>query len=175
MSVLALALKRLALSQGTVPKDCPNGTAPEARTGTLGTAGTVGTLGTIGPVGTRENETERDALRCPMGQSLRDVPMGHHAEAADRLRAYPCPDGFSPARWRCLQDGAVGFAEEWGARALALGWTEAELFAFAEPFSRVDIQGASWFIGDSNVAAVTADAITLRTESGSTLRLYRRG
>ena len=47
--------------------------------------------------------------------------------------------------------------------------------ALAEPFARVDIQGAAWFIGGSNVAAVTADAITLRTENGSTLRLYRRG
>lgn len=96
-------------------------------------------------------------------------------EAAERLRAYPCPDDFSPSRWRRLQDGAARFAEEWGARALALGWTEAELFAFAEPFARVDLQGAAWFVGGSTVAAVTADAITLRTESGATLRCYRPG
>jgi hypothetical protein len=96
-------------------------------------------------------------------------------EAVERIRAYPCPDGFSPARWQRLQDEAARFAEEWGARAVALGWTEAELFALAEPFARVDIQGAAWFMGGSNVAAVTADAIMLRTESGATLRIYRRG
>ena len=67
------------------------------------------------------------------------------------------------------------FAEEWGARALALGWTEDELFALAEPFARVDLQGGAWFVGGSTVVAATADAITLRTESGATLRIYRRG
>ena len=74
-----------------------------------------------------------------------------------------------------LQEGAARFAEQWGGRAMALGWTEAELFAVAEPFARVDIQGAAWFIGGSQVAAVTADAITLRTGSGALLRLYRGG
>ena len=70
MSVLALALRRLELSRGTVPKDCPggtacgdqdalrsppNGTVPSgvsaghcAKGGTDGTRGTVGTNGTGG-------------------------------------------------------------------------------------------------------------------------------
>ena len=48
MSILALALKRLALSHGTVPKGRPNGTL--------------------------ENETASDALNCPNGTSLRARP-----------------------------------------------------------------------------------------------------
>jgi hypothetical protein len=57
---------------------------------------------------------------------------------------------------------------------MALGWTFAELFALREPFANVSLQGAAWFIGDSTVTAVTADAITLRTANGATQRLYRR-
>ena len=163
MSLLALARQRLAeLSQRDVPMPCPNGTG--------------GTNGTVGTEGTNDNATSRDAPSCPNGTSLRRVPTGHlPAEAAERIRAHRCPDGFSPDRWQRLQDGAARFAEEWGARATALGWTDAELFALAEPFARVDIQGAAWFIGASIVVAVTADAITLRTESGAMVRVYRRG
>jgi hypothetical protein len=91
------------------------------------------------------------------------------------LRSYPCPEGFPPDRWQRLRDGAVRFAEEWADKALTLGWSREELFNVDEPFANVSMQGAAWFIGDSTVTAVTADAITLRTISGATLRLYRRG
>jgi hypothetical protein len=57
---------------------------------------------------------------------------------------------------------------------MRLGWTFDELFALAEPFANVSLQGAAWFVGNATVAAVTADAITLRTPSGSTLRIYRK-
>lgn len=49
--MLALALKRLALSQGTVPKHCPNGT--------------------------HQNGTAINALNRPNGTSLSTVPTGH--------------------------------------------------------------------------------------------------
>ena len=49
-----------------------------------------------------------------------------------------------------------------------------ELFALAEPFANVSLQGAEWFIGGSTITAVTADAITLRTIGGATQRIYRR-
>jgi hypothetical protein len=48
VSVLALALKRIELSHGTVPKDCPNGTLAAP-----------------------------DGEDCPNGTSLRAVPTGH--------------------------------------------------------------------------------------------------
>ena len=57
---------------------------------------------------------------------------------------------------------------------MSLGWTFDELFALAEPFANVSLQGAAWFVGDSTVTAVTADAITLRTEGGATQRIYRK-
>ena len=82
--------------------------------------------------------------------------------------------GSQPERWEPLRQGAIRFAEEWADKALSLGWTHEELFAVAEPFARVDIQGAAWHVGDATVTAVTTDAITLRTASGATQRLYRR-
>ena len=57
---------------------------------------------------------------------------------------------------------------------MSLGWTFDELFALREPFANVSLQGAAWFVGDATVTAVTADAITLRTEGGATQRVYRK-
>jgi hypothetical protein len=57
---------------------------------------------------------------------------------------------------------------------MRLGWTFDELFCLVEPFANISLQGAAWFVGDAAVTAVTADAITLRTEGGATQRLYRR-
>jgi hypothetical protein len=57
---------------------------------------------------------------------------------------------------------------------MSLGWSIDELFCLGEPFANVSPQGAAWFVGDSTVTAVTVDAITLRTASGATQRLYRR-
>ena len=137
------------------PDGLPDLADPEAQRGTAGTEG--------------------DALHCPSGTSLSAVPVGQlPAEAAERIRALACPADFSCTRWQILQNGAARFAEEWGERALALGWTSDELFAFAEPFARVDLQGACWFVGDATVAAPTADAVTLRRASGATLKIYRR-
>jgi hypothetical protein len=56
---------------------------------------------------------------------------------------------------------------------MRLGWTFDELFVLCEPFANVSLQGAAWFVGESAVTAVTADAITLRTSSGATTRIHR--
>jgi hypothetical protein len=106
-------------------------------------------------------------------REVRGCPPGW-VEAIDRLTSKPCPDGFAPQRWAVLCRGVECFAQQWAEKAISLGWTFEELFAFREPFANVSRQGAGWFIGDSTVTAVTADAITLRTYSGSTLRSYRK-
>jgi hypothetical protein len=100
------------------------------------------------------------------------------SEAADVLakdiRSRGCPEAFSPERWERLREGAARFAVEWADKAMSLGWSIDELFCLGEPFANVSPQGAAWFVGDSTVTAVTVDAITLRTASGATQRLYRR-
>jgi hypothetical protein len=90
------------------------------------------------------------------------------------LRSRPCPDGTTPDRFERLRQGALRFAVEYAPEAVHLGWSLDELFAIAEPFARVDLQGAAWFIGEATVTGVTAAAITLRRSSGSTTRIYRR-
>jgi hypothetical protein len=86
----------------------------------------------------------------------------------------PCPDDTSIERWACACRGVQEFERGWAANARSLGWTFDELFALAEPFANVSLQGATWFVGDSTVTAVTGDTITLRTEGGATQRIYRK-
>jgi hypothetical protein len=54
------------------------------------------------------------------------------------------------------------------------GWSERELFALPERWSRIDQCGAAWLVGARRVIEVTADAITIETEFGARLRFYRR-
>jgi hypothetical protein len=78
----------------------------------------------------------------------------------------PRPEGTSIERWACAWRGVEQFARGWAASAMSLGWSFDDLFAFAEPFANMSLQGAAWFVGDSTVTAVTTDAITLRIEDG---------
>ncbi len=102
-----------------------------------------------------------------------DIP-NQWSEPIVGLLSQPRPEAESAERWASACRGVQQFARVWAAKAMSLGWTFDELFAFAEPFANVSLQGAAWFVGDSTVTAVTADAITLRTEGGATLRIYRK-
>jgi hypothetical protein len=101
-------------------------------------------------------------------------PKANWRERLRTLFSTTGPDGFSPDQWSVLRAGAGRFARDWAARAMLLGWRFDELFALHDPFANVSLQGAAWFIGNSTVTAVTANAITLRTESGSILHVYRK-
>jgi hypothetical protein len=103
--------------------------------------------------------------------------IGTPKEWRERLRevlSTPCPSDMPGDRWECACRGIEQFVRAWAAKAMSLGWTFDELFAFEEPFANVSLLGAAWFIWDSTVTAVTADAITLRTEGGATQRIYRK-
>jgi hypothetical protein len=64
--------------------------------------------------------------------------------------------------------------EGWAEKALAYGWSERELFALPERWSRIDQCGVAWLVGERRVIAVTADSIAIETKSGARLRFYRR-
>jgi len=113
-------------------------------------------------------------------QNVQNQPPASAFEHFERIEhpiegmlSRPCLDGVSPERWQRAREGAKRFADEWAEKAMSLGWTLDELFTLAEPFARVDLQGAAWFIGDAAVVAISADAITLRTASGAMQRIYR--
>jgi hypothetical protein len=96
------------------------------------------------------------------------------SERVGELFSRPCPDGVRVEWWARACRGAQRFAQQWADQAMHLGWTFDELFVFCEPFANVSRQGGAWFVGDSTVTAVTGDAITLRTTSGATTRIYRK-
>ena len=150
------------------PSTVPIGTLTVKATlgmpGTRGTFGTVGTLGTPGTPGT---------LRTTDARPSNEVPK-NWSEAIDRLLSRPCPEAESVERWARACRGVEQFARGWAAKAQGLGWAFDELFSLRDPFVNVSLQGAAWFIGDSTVTAITADAITLRTEGGAIQRACRR-
>ena len=65
-------------------------------------------------------------------------------------------------------------AEGWAEKGRSLGWSEREMFALPERWSRVDQCGVAWLVGERRVIEVTADVIMVETEPGSRLRFYRR-
>ena len=64
-------------------------------------------------------------------------------------------------------------AEGWAEEAQSYGWSERELFALPEHWSRVDRCGVAWLVGERRVVDVRADAITVEGVSGSRLRFIR--
>jgi hypothetical protein len=102
-----------------------------------------------------------------------DIP-NEWSEAIIRLLSQPCPDAESAERWACASRGLEQFARAWAAKAIGVGWTFDELFALCEPFANTSLQGGAWFVSDATVTAITADAITLRTQGGATQRIYRK-
>jgi hypothetical protein len=64
--------------------------------------------------------------------------------------------------------------EGWAEKARSHGWSERELFALPELWSRVDQCGVAWLVGGRRVIGATANAIAIETEPGARLRFYRR-
>jgi hypothetical protein len=115
----------------------------------------------------------RTCLRRPRRRSIAISRMNVASVFAKFFR-YRAPTACPPNRWVSACGGIEQFARGWAAKAMSLGWTFEELFARAAPFANASLQGAAWFVGDLTVTAVTADAITLRTEGGATQRIYRK-
>lgn len=84
-----------------------------------------------------------------------DVPLRNYAQFVADARAFL----------------ASGFAE----KAMALGWTTAELFGcdHDRPFARIDREGLVWLLAGRRLIAVTADIAVIETWNGSRLT-YRR-
>lgn len=177
MSVLALALKRIALSHGTVPKDCPNGTRPpDATAGRLpdvqshGTVpgavptgheregGTNGTLGTVGTIGTSETN---DAIEERAGLAADRVPTVY----LDAWARQNCqkPASVAETEWQLALDDGGRFLDAWGRDAATLGWTPDALFDVG--------QALVWRLAGARVVALGPDHAQL--SDGRTI--YRRG
>jgi hypothetical protein len=121
--VLARALKREALSRGTVPSAVPVGHPFDRRTtGTLGTSGTVGTLGTLSDASLDGDPLDSIAIDERAALAAVSVPPGY-LDAWTQLQ-YHRPlsvtgfallhtgrDGWSGEDWRAFFDERVAIAE----------------------------------------------------------------
>jgi hypothetical protein len=91
--------------------------------------------------------------------------------------------GFVPAavsrlseKKRIARAGRDRFvAEGWAEKARSHGWSEGELFALPERWSRIDQCGVAWLVGERRVIGVTEANIVVESRSGSRLRFRRIG
>jgi hypothetical protein len=79
-----------------------------------------------------------------------------------------------PKKQRIARAGRDRFvADGWAEKARSLGWSERDLFALPERWSRTDQCGVAWLVGERRVIGATADAIAIETELGARLKFYR--
>jgi len=90
-------------------------------------------------------------------------------QGAERLQTLPPPADVPPGRWRQVQQDGLQFCEEWGEKAIALGWSTLDAFGAhkLKPYARLDAAGLVWFLGRCEVLALGPDAATLQFPSGS--------
>jgi hypothetical protein len=107
-----------------------------------------------------------------VGRLPREIAHGVHAILSpDRAR------GIAPQRWPRVQRDAARLVEGgWLERALALGWTAADLFGCDRraPWHRLDRAGLVLLTGGHEIVELTEEIATLRTSTGSALRYRRR-
>jgi hypothetical protein len=115
-------------------------------------------------------------LQDQPGQDLAGLPR----EIADGVRAILTADGaqrIPPQRWPRMQRDAAWLVEGgWLERALALGWTAADLFGCDRraPWHRLDRAGLVLLIGGQELVELTEGVAALRTSTRSVLRFRRR-
>ena len=108
------------------------------------------------------------------GRSYLQRARKRHAPFLQEVKAAKPPDA-TEREWRRAIEGLESFLfSGWADEALRLGWPEDELFRVPPLWSRVDLCGAGLAIGDRIVTEITADAISILTSSGATLRIYRK-
>jgi hypothetical protein len=123
--VLALALKRMAVSRGTVPSAVPVGHPFDG--GTNGTLGTVGTRGTVSTTLSDCHAVDIDAIEERAALAADSVPACY----LDAWAGLQCQRPWSVAEheWRQAIEDAGHFLDAWGADAATMRWTAGELFA----------------------------------------------
>jgi hypothetical protein len=118
----------------------------------------------------------------PLGTVVGRSRYFAYAEALGRLEA-GCPEYVEAERWQqCLID-AQRFVAAWGDKALALGWSDVDLFGLHDPpakrhpsysrLSRLDCMGLIWILGRRRVVALSANSAGIENPTG-TVTIYRK-
>src|SRR5262245_17575478 len=94
-----------------------------------------------------------------------------------------CPALVEVECWQRAVEDSRRFLAQWGAQAVALGWTARDLFGLHEPpekphpsyrrLSRYDETGLPWLRCVRSVVALTENTASIRTKTGGILT-YRR-
>jgi len=115
-------------------------------------------------------------LAAPPPEAEKSAPR-KWAEGYARLCVMPRPAGFPAAAWSNLVDAGGRFIDRFSAQAAALGWNATDIFGChpVKPFERIDMAGFLLLMpAGAEVAAITADTVTIKTATGGTLRNFRR-
>jgi hypothetical protein len=93
-----------------------------------------------------------------------------------RLEETAPPGMIGAPRWDNMIANAREFSRTWGAHALGLGWTAADLFGLhpRAPLVRHDCKGLAFLLSDGDrVVAMTDSSATVEKQSGARLTFYR--
>lgn len=117
-------------------------------------AAAIGTNGTNGTTGTKTSRADK-------------LPLQWWAARVATMDSQP-PPGVPPRWWSTLREAARRFVAEWGDTAVALGWTDADLFAVdaRAPYTRIDQYGLVPLLAgplERRVIAMTETGATIQT------------
>ncbi len=97
------------------------------------------------------------------------------AAGLDRLRTMPAPRGADPAAWAAVVADAVQIVSNgWAAQALALGWSELDLFgAVTDPDGDPAADGLAVKLAGRRVMAISETFATVADDGGGRSFHYR--
>jgi hypothetical protein len=102
------------------------------------------------------------------------APLGGWGARLSLLNVAIVPRSILPARWSQILADADVFLRRWGKQALALGWSEVDLFAVPPGPERWGRGGLVMALSGRPVIAMTAEAATIQRPQGPATRYYRR-
>jgi len=79
------------------------------------------------------------------------------------------PMDMPAVRWLRFQTDAALLVDQWGAKALALGWTADDLLGVdvIAPWQRIDCMGLAWLLNGATVTALDTKTATIGTGSAT--------
>ncbi len=117
----------------------------------------------------------KPALLVMFGAVPSEVPQ-EWRDGVAKLQAMSSPEGVPAKAWHNLiANSASLLASPFATRAAMMGWPASGLWGChaRRPWQRIDCLGALWLLKDTEIVAITVDAITIRVKSGGRLTCKR--
>ena len=120
--------------------------------------------------------------KCPVStaeEEAASTPLAASLAALERRR----PGHVEAADWQHAVEDGRRFLIQWGERATALGWVEADVFGLSpvpvnphpswRRLARVDQLGLVWLTHGRPVTSITAERATIATTRGGSVAFYK--